>query len=615
MTAPVRSDDLALARRHAAEGRYRRARAGFRAAIARNPRNADLLIEAGVLEAQHGQAKAARRLFEKAAALRPDDPAVHLNLGELARQTGATGIAERHFARAVALAPDDVDAVYGLGECLLAQDRNDDALPHLRKAHALSPRDPEIMNALANAVAATGGLDEAIALYRAAVAIDPGYVDAWCNLATAAYDAERQDISAHAFAAAERAGGVPKRLYALWAKALAYLADNEAALARADAAIAAGVDLVRAHYVRGVVLQRLGRFDEANACFRKSIEIDPDAAESYEKLASSDGLPEEFLPRLTEILQSDTMRDSARIAAGFALYRLLGRLGRHDEAFEALATANALKAAKLPFRAEDLVDHIDRAITTFTPEFFAARKGQGLDVEGPVFILGMPRSGTTLTEQILAGYREVHAGGERLDFNMLAQGVPGYPDAVAALGADWARANAEAILGAMRTGAPPDARLFTNKAPGNYVFIGLIAWLFPKAKVIYCRRDPRDIGLSCFEQHFRQGLSFTYDLAAFGMAYRQHERIMAHWRSVSPIDFLEVEYEKLVTSPESQARRLVEHCGLDWRPDCLTPEKVERAVETASLWQVRQPINARSVGKWRRYERQLRPMIEALGLE
>ena len=225
----------------------------------------------------------------------------------------------------------------------------------------------------------------------------------------------------------------------------------------------------------------------------------------------------------------------------------------------------------------------------------------------------MPRSGTTLTEQILAAYPQVKAGGERQDFQHLSATLPGYPEGLESLPRDWARDQGERILQSM-TGDDPSQRYATNKSPGNYAFIGLILWIFPRARVIYCRRDPREIGLSCYEQNFRSGLSYAYNLEHFAFAYKQHHRIMEHWLDVAPVDIHIVDYERMVSEPEVIARGMVEYCELEWDPQCLDTSKVTRPIETASVWQVRQPINTGSLGKWKRYERQLQPMIEALGL-
>ena len=261
-------------------------------------------------------------------------------------------------------------------------------------------------------------------------------------------------------------------------------------------------------------------------------------------------------------------------------------------------------------RQADIPDHQ----ASLVAGFFNARKGQGHPTPAPIFILGMPRSGTTLSEQILAAYGEVRARGERQDFQHLSATLAMYPDRLTDLPPTWAKDQGNRILQAMQSGAEP-TRHVTNKSPGNYAFVGLIAWIFPNAKIIYCRRDPREIGLSCYEQNFRSGLSYAYDLEHFAIAFKQQSRIMEHWLEVSPIDIHIVDYEQLVGSPDAIARGMVEYCGLEWDPQCLDTSKVTRPIETASAWQARQPINTGSLGKWKRYERQLQPMIEALGLE
>lgn len=310
-----------------------------------------------------------------------------------------------------------------------------------------------------------------------------------------------------------------------------------------------------------------------------------------------------------------------RAALHFALGRLLDRRDDIDGAFRHYHAGNRIKAALAPFDAAAHAAYTDRLIEIFDQRFFAERAGFGSPSERPVFIVGMPRSGSTLVEQILSCHPDVTAAGEHDEMRRIARRLPEavestarFPDCVAAITPDIAAGLAAAYLASLERLDPPpgDARRVADKMLGNFLRLGLIALMFPNARVIHCRRDPLDTALSCYVQSFERGMRFTYDLAHLGIAYRHYERLMAHWRRALPLAMLDVQYEALVADQEGTSRQIVDFCGLDWDPCCLAFHEKERQVRTASFWQVRQPLYASSVGRWRRYEAHLGPLIEAL---
>jgi hypothetical protein len=251
---------------------------------------------------------------------------------------------------------------------------------------------------------------------------------------------------------------------------------------------------------------------------------------------------------------------------------------------------------------------------TFTPQFFAERQSWGERSDLPVFIVGMPRSGTTLVEQIAASHRAVFGAGELPDIGRLAASLAQGKDLAAAEGwtADAITAMAKAHLDHLRA-LGGDRRRVIDKMPGNVFHLGLIALMFPQARVIFCRRDPRDNCLSCYFQHFsKHHLLYTYDLADCGHQYLATDHLTSHWLKALPLRMLEVSYEELVADQEGQSRRLIDFLGLPWDPTCLEYYRTERTVVTASVWQVRQPIYTRSVARWRHYEQHLGPLLDVL---
>ncbi|MEM7429281.1 MAG: sulfotransferase [Pseudomonadota bacterium] len=253
----------------------------------------------------------------------------------------------------------------------------------------------------------------------------------------------------------------------------------------------------------------------------------------------------------------------------------------------------------------------ERTMGVFSPDFFQDRKTFGHLTPGPVFIVGMPRSGTTLTERILAAHPQISGGGERYDVPNLTGGIEDYPHALLEKDGDWAVEAGRRIHRSMFSRAA-EADFATDKLPGNHVNLGLISMILPGSKFIYCKRNPIDNCLSCFEQHFADGLNFTFSLEGLAEAYMQHEKLMGHWFDVCPIPIHTVEYENLVSDPEPVVRGMLDYIGVKWDPACLNPEKTEQSIATASVWQARQPINKGSIARWRRYEKQLQPLIEAL---
>src|SRR6266436_6682358 len=343
----------------------------------------------------------------------------------------------------------------------------------------------------------------------------------------------------------------------------------------------------------GTALRSLGRFDEAVNCFRHALVLKPDLADAYRNLALGEQLS----------------ADSSELASITAL----DDAGRFDEAFTAYERANSMyRAARAAagdwFDAVALSRQVDEIIAVFTPEFFAKVAGWGARSEVPVFIVGMPRSGTSLVEQIAASHSRVSGAGELLHIGRM-YGDFGPPSDGHGPELRWEetviRRAAGGHLQRLRE-IGSDAERVIDKMPDNVLCLGLVATLYPQARIILCRRDPRDVALSCFFQKFTPGmLGFSYDLADCGRRQVQIDRLLEHWRRVLPIPMLEVDYEKLVADLAGESQKLVSFLGLEWEPACLEFHRTQRTVATASGWQVRQPLYDPSVGRWRNYERHL----------
>lgn len=387
----------------------------------------------------------------------------------------------------------------------------------------------------------------------------------------------------------------------------------EWAMSLGDPAGAAAVEL-------GALCEDVGERAEAADVYRRLLQAKPSHAEALAGLlavAEGDELETTF-DAAQDRLRAAPDSDAAII--GYALGKALGRQGRHDEAFAAWSVANtARRRSAGPFDREAFDDRIDRLIEIFSARFFAARGGWGDPSERPVFIVGLPRSGTTLTEQILAGHTQVHGAGELDLLTDMATGTPDrlgradppWPEAALELEAGHVAAIASDHLSRLDGLAPGTADRIIDKQPLNFWHLGLVALTFPNARVIHCTRDICDGGLSIFSENFTDEQRWSTDLGDIVHYWRGYRRLMAHWAWVSGPAMLDLRYEDLVSDMEGQSRRLLDFLGLAWNPAVLSFHEQARAVQTPSRWQVRTPLYSSSSGRWRAYEGHLGPLMAA----
>lgn len=306
-----------------------------------------------------------------------------------------------------------------------------------------------------------------------------------------------------------------------------------------------------------------------------------------------------------------------QISLHYALGKAYDDLGEFKKAFPHFSEGSRLKREGLEFSSEAESHNIDKLIEWFTVDRFKQLQGAGLNDRTPIFILGMPRSGTTLTEQIIASHPLVHGAGELKNLLALVQSKVnedglGFPSNLKGLSKEDIHEWAEKYLTLLRQHSS-DALRITDKMPANYLALGFIPLMFPNAKIIHVKRNPIDTCISCFTRLFNRHQDATYDLKELGAHYRNYVRLMDHWKIMLPADcFLEVEYEDIVCDIKNQAQRLIEWIGLDWDEACLDFYKNKRSIRTASLTQVRQPIYSSSVGRWRHYEEFLAPLLQEL---
>lgn len=513
------------------------------------------------------------------------------------RQAGRTGEALQLLRQAASCDPQDAQVAFELGNLLLENGRPDEALMWLERAAALRPSAADILTRYGIALEQLGRYGEAADVHRRAVALAPRNTDARLRLGTALLVQDLRAAASEQFR--EAASLSPGTAQGALAEAYGAMAEGRTSDAEAAARKVVKCDpaKVAGHALLGRILAEAGKADQAFAAFEQVVRLDPRAAGHYYDLVRIRRLDENDRPML-RAMRTATERTDLHILHRIMLDHALGKahadLGEYESAMRHFRAASRRKAAIRPLDRAMITDRVERAIATFTPEFFANNAVRSGSAK-PILILGMPRSGTTLVESILARHSQVGAGGEIHFWNRRAPPLCTSPDAAAL------RDTAEAYIVTLQELS--DAAHVTDKKPDNFFWAGLVHALFPEARILHCQRNPLDTCVSILANFFAPRPDFATEPADLLIYYRQYERIMAHWREVLPKDrFLEISYERLVENPEPETRRLVSFCGLDWEDACLAPERSERAVNTASLWQVRQPIFTSSIGAWRRYE-------------
>ena len=384
-------------------------------------------------------------------------------------------------------------------------------------------------------------------------------------------------------------------------------------------------DYVEACNNLGRSIRRQGRLDEARECFEAAMTIDPDTVETYFNLASLRTFtPEHAEPARLEKLADKVpfLKENSRIRYWFALGKMREDLGRYDDAFAAFVEGNRLKHAQISPDEAGKVALIQNVRTVFDASFMVSRPTPvSPEQRSPIFIVGMPRSGTSLIEQILSTHPDAHGAGELPDLENILfalatdAGLPAqrYPEVAAGLSATALRQWGDAYIERVWKLAP-QATHISDKMMSNFAHIGMIRLMFPNAKIIHAMRDPMDSCFSCYATLFaKNNLDFTYDLGSLGRYYQRYIELMQHWQQVLPAgSILELRYEDMVADTEGQARRLLDYLGLPWDPACLNFHENKRVVRTASAAQVRRPVYQSSVARWKHFESHLGPLLDVV---
>ena len=362
------------------------------------------------------------------------------------------------------------------------------------------------------------------------------------------------------------------------------------------------------------MLKTVGRQAEGIAAYRRAIAMRTELGEAWWSLANLKTVKfdDSDIATMKQALSSQQLTDEDRFHVGFALGKAMHDAGRADEAFRHYASANALRLRSQRYRPGDITRAVDRSIAAFTRQAFAERSN-GCEASDPIFVVGMPRAGSTLIEQILSSHSMVEGTSELPDIPLLAREAGSYPEAVLKLDEPHRRSIGEQYLRRAGVQRRTAKLFFIDKLPNNWLYVPFIQLILPNAKIVDARRHPLACCFSNFRQHFARGQAFTYNLEDLGRYYADYLRLMAHLDDVLPGRVHRVIYERMVEDTETEVRALLDHCGLPFEPACLEFYRTDRAVRTASSEQVRQPIYRDATEEWRAYEAHLQPLRVALG--
>jgi tetratricopeptide (TPR) repeat protein len=529
------------------------AAAGIYAALLENePEHAAALHYLGLVRFEQNQLKEAEDLLTRSLHQDPGNPDVWSDLGMVRVRADAAQDALDPFARALALAPEHPDALNNMAQALRSLGRLEQARLLLERLVALKPDSANAYYALASVQQRTNGVSDAIETYQKAVRLDPN--------------------------------------------------DRRIRLGLGDA------------------YESAGKFRQAKMQYLSVLRREPNSPLALARLLQSrEGeIDLAWVEKAVSLADDSQTPEDGRIRLNIALGYYLDRKKTYDEAFRRLRLGYDAQAKREPFDSNGYTRAIDRLVQTLTAEFYDKARTSGVDSERPIFVVGMPRSGTTLTEQILASHSRVAAGGElsmllKVSYQIRQYSRSGepYPSGLLTLGRVGLRRMARDYLKHLDKISTSAARV-TDKLPFNFMHLGVIALIFPNARIIHCRRYPLDNCLSCYFTSFASQIRFANRLDTLGRYYLDYYRLMQHWHAVLPVNIFELQYEDLINDTEGTIRALLDYCGLEWEDACMSFYKTQRGVRTPSRWQVRQPIYTGSVQRWRNYEKQLEPLAEIL---
>jgi tetratricopeptide (TPR) repeat protein len=566
-----------------------------------------LILEAVQACLDAGDFEGAVNRCREAIARQPDHAPVHRHLSELLGAAGERASALRHARRACELQPSDAANWCNFGHVLAVAGQLQQATQCFIECIRVDARCTDGWHNLGTALMRLGKREEAFKAFKRALLLDPTRADTYFNLGNLLIESEQFDDAVECF---ERAARHDPTL-AVARHRLAEQLSGRGEVNRAESLFRQSLGLdpnhVQGWFSLGRTLEDLGEAHGALKCYRNVMARVPAHAQAlgqYLALVKDEADPE-VLERAESAMTDQNTCDERRALIGYGLLKYHDQRRNYAAAAAAGSAANAARRRGAgPLDREALQERIGTLMSLYTADFFATRGALGLGTDQPVFIVGLPRSGTTLTEQILSAHPLLHGAGELPDLARIAQSAAGEDEpwrAAARLTEMGSRERGYEYLKALRAGARKGSLRISDKSPLNFFQLAFAALLFPRARVVHCTRSPRDNALSIWMENFNPGQRYATDFGDLAFFHAQYQRLMGHWAHHLPLPILELKYEDTVRDTEGQARRLLDFLGVGWDARCLEFHRSSRSVQTPSRWQVRQPIYASSVARWRHY--------------
>lgn len=603
-------------------GRLKEGEQLLRRAIKQGPNIPDLHFNLGNMLEQQGKLKQAAVAFENAIKIGMGGDQAHNNLGMVQSKLDRLKEAEVSLLKAIDINPKNPSALSNYGLLLRKQDRSDEAVKVLEQVIAIEPRFVEAYSNLGAIYVEKGDMTKAERYLRKGLNIDTQNSNVMNSLAAVLLSRNENDSALALLQNAVRLSPQSVDVNLNLAKVLSRLEDSESALEvyrRIEKLSPANI-----HALAGIgdILSKQGMFDAAKEYFQRIIDIDHKGIAGRVGLVSinTPGVEDKEVKYLERAYTDFDDSEVAKVNVAFCLGKVFEKGGNYTKAFNYLADGNSLKRAGYDYSLEEDEGFFAGIKETFSEDFFQKHSGSGFDDNAPIFILGMPRSGTTLTEQILSSHPQVYGAGELPDLRKMFAKMCDvgeyvkFPERVGKLDdKDLSRMGVDYVNGLRKRDS--SAERITDKMPHNFLHVGMIRLMLPNAKVIHCRRNPIDNCLSIFKQNFGGVHKYAYDQTELGGYHLLYQELMDHWNRVLPGFMFELQYEDMVADQEGVTRKLLEFCDLPWDDNCLQFHKSKRTVKTASYTQVRKKIYSDSVELWRRYEQELQPLISALAGE
>lgn len=607
---------------HLRNGNLTLAESVFREIVLQNANHADANHFLGVIAMERGQTQEATGRYQRAIEVKPNEPIYHNSFGVLLVRCKKYPFAIHHFWQAIALKPDYFDALKNLANAMADIGDHREAIRVAERALRLQPDAADVDFIIARALQRMGNAEESAARYESILKVRPDFTPARTEYGFVCLDRDEFAEAKRHFREAIRSA--PKNSRAVQGLGLVHerLGDIEKAVATWERCLEISPNEPQVLSSLGQCCVQVGRIEQGRQYLNQAIRIAPRLAEAHLGLAMSGKASEADaqISRLEMLIDDAGVVGDQRVRMHFSLGKLYEDISEHEKAFEQYQAGNSVKRSMIEYDSKQTTTLVNSFIDFFSSDLFSKLKGTISSAsQRPLFVLGMPRSGTTLVEQILASHPSVHGAGELSHIEKLVRRMPdfldppiSFPHCLEHIAIGKLQDEADAYS-SMLDRVAPDAVRVVDKMPKNFFYAGLISLMWPEAKIVWCRRDPLDTCISCFNRFFIRGQPFSWDLSELGHYFSEHERLGEHWRKVLPVEMFEVSYEELTENPEQVVRALIDFVGLSWDEQCLNFHETDRRVKTNPL-QVRQPIYRTSVSRAKHFDPWIAPLKEALQL-